>query len=99
MTQITNTKVKVIPTDAQINITVSGGFYARLSQLITHWGAQKSLEEFTATLERLKTDKSKDEYEYHLVTLLSLGMEIEEAAKAQNKVVEQDIKDLETPKR
>jgi hypothetical protein len=98
MTQITNTKVKVIPTEAQIDITIGGGLYARLSQLITDFGSQKPIEEFTAIMERLKTEKPQDAFEYHLITLLSLVIEIEEKATAQGKVVERDIKDLEAPK-
>jgi len=98
MTQITNTKVKVIPPDAQIDITIGGGLYGRLTQFITDFGSQKPIEEFTAILERLKTEAPKDPFEYHLITLLSLVIEIEEKATAQGKVVEKDIKDLDVPK-
>ena len=98
MTLITNTKIEVIPTDAQIDITVGGGLYARLSQLITDYGSQKPLDEFNKILERLKTEKPQDAFEYHLITMISLVIEIEEKAKAQGKTVMRDIKDEEASK-
>ena len=98
MTQITNEKIKVIPVDVQIDITIGGGLFARLSQLITHYGSQKPIEEFTAIMKRLQTEAPKDEFEYHLITLLSLVIEIEKKAIAQGKVEERDIKEVEEPK-
>ena len=98
MTQPTNTKIKTIPFDAKIDITVGGGLYARVSQFIQDWGSQKPIEEFTAILERLKTEEPKDAFEYHLVTLLSIVIEIEEKATAQGKVVERDLSELDPPK-
>ena len=89
MTQPT-TKIKAIPFDAKIDITIGGGAYARLAELITRYSSQKPIEEYTEILNRLKTEKPKDAYEYDLVTLLSFVIEIESKAVEQGKIVEKD---------
>lgn len=87
------TTIPAIPFDAKIDITIGGGLYARLSQLTTHFASQKSEEEFTKILTRLQQPGNKplDEFEYHLITLLSLVAEIEIKAKEQGKTIDQEI--------
>jgi len=87
------TNIFGIPFEAKIAIEVGGGLYARLSQLMTHWAAQKSVAEFTAVLAflQLPDSKPRNEYEYHIVTMLSILYEIEIKAKEQNQLVEKDI--------
>jgi len=87
------TKIPTIPFDVKIDITVGGGLYARLSQLMTHYASQKTEEEFSTILAFLQQpgNKPRDEFEYHVITLLSLVVEIEIKAKEQGKIIETEM--------
>jgi len=91
-------KFDTIPTDALIDIQISGSFYRRMVDLITMLGESVPLEEFKAILERLKDNNpAADMFEFNVHTVICLIYEVEKQAKAQNKTVvsELDIPDEE----
>lgn len=95
---MTKIKFDTIPTDALIDIQISGSFYRRMVDLITMLGESVPLEEFKAILERLKDNNpAADMFEFNVHTVICLIYEVEKQAKAQNKIVvsELDIPDEE----
>lgn len=95
---MTKIKFDTIPTDALIDIQISGSFYRRMVDLITMLGESVPLEEFKAILERLKDNNpAADMFEFNVHTVICLIYEVEKQAKAQNKTVvsELDIPDEE----
>ena len=91
-------KFDTIPTDALVDIQISGAFYRRMVDLITMLGESVPLEEFKAILERLKDNNpAADMFEFNVHTVICLIYEVEKQAKAQNKTVvsELDIPDEE----
>lgn len=80
-------KAEGIPFTAIINIEVSGGFYARVHQLYYSLCNQASPEEFKQLLELIKQGKSNESpLAYHLETVMTLLLEIEDCAKKQDKI-------------
>jgi len=84
-------KLLSIPKDAIIDIQVSGGFYQNLQQLLYLIAEQKSVEEFTAAMNKVKSGKPTDLYEFQLATILGLIFEIESQAEKQNKLVQGEM--------
>jgi hypothetical protein len=84
--------VKTIPFEAKINIQIPGSFYARLQQLVVHYGNSKPHSELLAAMQALaKNEQAKSEFEYHIHTLTILIWEIENAAKEQNLLKDEEI--------
>lgn len=84
--------VKTIPFEAKINIQIPGSFYARLQQLVVHYGNSKPHSELLAAMQALaKNEQAKSEFEYHIQTLTILIWEIENAAKEQNLLKDEEI--------
>ncbi len=91
----------VIPSDAMIDIKVSGTFYRKLLHLSLMLAESKPLDEYKTVLERLKTNAPElSLYEINVQTIMMLMHEIETCAKAQSKtkIVEVDTDDPETMK-
>lgn len=85
-------KVKTIPFEAKINIQIPGSFYARLQQLVVHYSNSKPYSELLAAMQALaKNEQAKSEFEYHIQTLTILIWEIENAAKEQNLLKDEEI--------
>lgn len=88
MDDITKKPISVqgIPLDALFTISISGGFYGRLHNLLMFLSQQKSLEEFTLILQNLKAGEPKNAYEDQLLTVLILINECELSASKQGKI-------------
>jgi len=88
-------KFDTIPTDALIDIQISGAFYRRMVDLITMLGESVPIADFKAILERLKDNNpATDMFEFNVHTDICLVYEVEKQAKAQNKTV---ISEVEIP--
>lgn len=83
-------QIETIPLDAIIEIKMSGAFFARIQQLVVNYSSQKTPEEFKQALENLKSGEPKNEFEYHLLTLMVLMTDFEARAKEQDKIKMQD---------
>ena len=76
--------VETIPFESEITIKVSGKFNARLQELYFFLAKQKSLEEFSKTLERLKSSHvDVDDYDAAIRTVHGLVTEISSSAREQ----------------
>jgi len=85
-------KVSTIPFDAKIKLEIPGSFYARVQQLVVHYGNSKPHSELVAAMQALaKNEQAKSEFEYHIQTLTILIWEIENAAKEQNLLKDEEI--------
>lgn len=84
-------KVPVFPLDKIVEVKISGGFYTRLSQLLISYSKQHEMKDLIQFMEEMKTREPKTEFEYHLMTLLTLLSSIEKSA-ADQKVIE--LRDL-----
>jgi hypothetical protein len=91
MSEPTKKSIEGIPTDAVIDLQISGNFYQRLHQLLMFHSQKEGLDKFTAALAAIKAGEPKNEYEYHLLTILTLIGSIEEAAKIQGKIKTADL--------
>lgn len=92
-------KYETLPTDALVDIQVSGTFYRRMVDLLTMLAESVPLEDFKKVLEKLKENKpAEDLFELNVHTIMSLIYEIEKQAKAQDKCkqVEMDVPDEST---
>lgn len=91
-------KFKGIPFKSFVKIDIGGGFAARVQELTVHYMAQKTPEESAKLMDELKTREPKDEYEYHMMTLLVLLHEIESEAQKQGILedMEIDVPDVPT---
>ncbi len=78
--------IENIPFDAIITIEVNGGFYARVVQLLLEMANNKDIKDLIQLMNELKTREPKDDFEYHLITVLSLVSTIEKKAKEQGKI-------------
>lgn len=76
-------KIPVFPFDKVAKVEISGGFYVRVSQLLMTYAQQQGVTDLIKFLEEMKTREPKTDFEYHLMTLLTLVSSIETAAKDQ----------------
>lgn len=87
-------RVPQIPDDAIVTLDISGHFYKKLQTIFLARAAERSKEEFTALLEKLKTDEPiADLYEAEIQVLASLVISIEKAAQKQNKLEFKEIEE------
>jgi len=78
--------------DAIIKIEVSAGFFFRISQLLLEYGAEHFPgAELKDVMEFLKEGNPRTNYEYHLITLLSLVHELETQAKEQDLIITEEV--------
>ena len=82
-----------ISIDAEFTISVSGGFYSRLHDLLGHLRGMKTFEEYMAALENIKKGEPKDTWEDQVLTVLTLIAECEKEATKQGKVQQVPILD------
>lgn len=83
--------VDAIKVDDIVTIQVSGGFYARLHQLLQSMSLRVKPEDFNRAIQSIKAGKADSEYAYHLETLTILIKEIETSAKDQGKISKIDV--------
>jgi len=75
-----------IPSDALIDIKISGTFYRKLLGLSVMLAESKPLEEYKSILEKLKSNNPPENlYESNVHTVISLIYEIETCARDQKK--------------
>jgi hypothetical protein len=84
-------KAEGIKLDELIEIKVSGGFYARLHQMIQEMASTMSAQDFQKEVQKVAEGKTDTTFSYHLETILVLVHEIETAAKEQGKISKQDV--------
>lgn len=75
--------LKTIKPGSTIKIEVGEGFYSRFQKLF-FWVTGKDQERAVKTIHALKDREPIDEFENHLVTMLSLIYEIEAKAEDQD---------------
>lgn len=84
MSEKKSVEVEIIPTEAIIEIKVSGEFAARLKSLITDFFPYKSNEHYSEIISHIKNNTNQDDpYVYHFKTLLALQTHLELEARAQ----------------
>lgn len=84
-------KVKVFPFDKIVKLDISGGFYTRLNQFLVDYATQGGVKDLAKTLVELKDREPQSNFEYHLVTLISLVMSIEQEAQKQGLVESKEV--------
>ena len=79
------TKIKTIPRDAMIDVTISGAFYERLQNcLFTLVNQNKATpEELVIIFKELETRQPKNFWESQVITYLALLVTLDEAANKQ----------------
>lgn len=87
--------VKVIPYDSIIDIQVSGSYYERVQYLFQSLVEKIKPENYEELVKKLNdptnTSSITDMDEVNLITVLMLIMEIDDKAKVQNKLKDQEI--------
>lgn len=84
-------QVDTIPFDSVVTIEISGGYYTRIVQLLLEMAGSKDIKDLTALMNELKTREPKDDFEYHLITVLTLVSTIEKKAKEQGVITKEAI--------
>lgn len=78
-------KIESIPPQVIIDVKISGAFYGRIHQLLLHYCREKPPEEIQQIIATLDMEKPRDDFDYHLGTILTMVLEIEKVAKEQGK--------------
>jgi hypothetical protein len=89
--------LEIFPIEEIISIKISGGFYVRLSQLLTDHISSRDPKEIAQIFADLATREPKDSFEYHLLTITVLIKEIESVVRAENKFELIDPSTFQTP--
>jgi hypothetical protein len=79
-------EVEIIPEDVEVTITLPVSYYYRINQLILNFFPFKDQKHFHETLGEIKDGKEDTPEAYHLKTLMSLQLIIEEEARDKNKL-------------
>ena len=79
-------EVEVLPEDIEVTITLPVAYYYRINQLILNFFPFKDQEHLESTLKLLSEEKEDTAEAYHLKTLMSLQVLIEEQARKDNKL-------------
>ena len=85
--------ISTIKEEDIIDIQVNGSFYARIQALMFYLLEGKDPEFVTEVFDKIKNNNIDDVYVAHLQTVVVLMREIEEQAKKQDKISEQDIEE------
>jgi hypothetical protein len=84
-------KIEIIPNEAIMEIKVSGTFYQRLQHLLIYLANKKDPKEFLVYYAYLaKGGEPKEEYDFHVYTVMAMIMEIEKVAKEKSFTLEKD---------
>jgi len=78
--------IESIPPQNIIDVKISGAFYGRIHQLLLYYCREKSPEDIQQRIATLDMEKPRDDFDYHLGTILTMVLEIEKVAKEQGKV-------------
>jgi len=89
--------LEIFPVEEIVSIKISGGFYVRLSQLLSDHISTRSHAEIAQIFADIATREPKDSFEYHLLTLTVLIKEIESVVRAENKFEIVDPATFQTP--
>lgn len=88
-------KVEIIPEEAIMDIRISGTFYQRIQALFIYLSQKKDPKEFLLHYAYISQGgEPKEEYDFHLYTLMALLLEIEKCAKEKNLTLEKDTVEL-----
>jgi hypothetical protein len=84
--------INVIKFDSLIDIKISGAFYARIRDILVYLASTADKEIVLKATENLKNDSApSNPFEYNLETVMILIHEIENMAKEQNALTEQEV--------
>lgn len=81
-----------IPTDAVIDIKISGSYYRALAQLLLGLTQQVSQDKYASCIDKFKNNKpAADLTELNLILITSLAFTIEQAANDQKVTTEIEV--------
>lgn len=79
-------EVEILPEDIEVTVTLPITYYYRINQLILNFFPFKDEQHLADTLKLISEEKEDTPEAYHLKTLMSLQMIIEEQARKDNKL-------------
>lgn len=87
--------LKMIKSDAQVNITFGTNFIGKLQSLLLYLTEDRSVEELKMITEHIqKNEELPEQWMEHIQTIVTLLREIENAAVQQNQVNDIDVDDV-----
>lgn len=93
-----NVKMVTVDPDATVQVTVGGGFYQRLSKLLTDHASSVSEKELIRAMAKIHHERiGDDHFAYNLHTLMVLIRDIEIAFKESGYTAEDEV-EYEVPK-
>jgi hypothetical protein len=79
-------EVEILPEDIEVTITLPIAYYYRINHLILNFFPFKDQQHLEDTLKLISEEKENTPEAYHLKTLMSLQMLIEEQARKDKKL-------------
>jgi len=79
-------EVEILPEDIEVTVTLPIAYYYRINELLLNFFPFKDKEHLESTLKLISEDKETTPEAYHVKTLMSLQMIIEEQARKDNKL-------------
>lgn len=79
-------EVEILPEDVEVTITLPVAYYYRINELILNFFPFKDKEHLESTLKLISEEKENTAEAYHLRTLMSLQLLIEEQARKDDKL-------------
>lgn len=79
-------EVEILPEDVEVTITLPVAYYYRINELILNFFPFKDKEHLESTLKLISEEKENTAEAYHLRTLMSLQLLIEEQARKDGKL-------------
>jgi hypothetical protein len=86
-------EVDGFPMDATVNIEIDGNMYIRLSQFMIEYSMKMGYKALPQFLAEMNTREPKNNYEYHVLTLLLLIGDIEEKLKETGQMTKIEVED------
>jgi hypothetical protein len=80
------TEVEVMSENEEVTIKIPINYYIRVNQLIYHYFPFRDEEHMQETIKKVSEETDDTPETYHLRTLLSLQLLIEDQARVENKI-------------
>lgn len=84
-------KLRVIKENSVVKIDIGDGFHVRIQQLLFYILKDHPAEKVILALENIKTKEPADDFEYHVLTLLSLLYANESAFEAAGCLIDKEV--------
>jgi len=91
MNELNDNKIDIIPSDAMMDIQISGVFYNRIQNCLFALLREKDSDEMTIILKELEERDPKNNWEEHVVICLALTLAVDEAAIKQKLTIKRDF--------